>query len=114
MSSGAQVKKANYCLFYNRSNIAWDWCFLFVASNWEKIGDIFRIILLAGSTVRIHYAGYYLRYENQKYPKLGFALIFLSALFFGASLFLIAQIYNINANNSTLVLVWLLGVSPLI
>jgi uncharacterized membrane protein len=87
---------------------------LFVASNWEKIGDIFRIILLAGSTVSVHYAGYYLRYENQKYPRLGFALIFLSALFFGASLFLIAQIYNINANNSTLVLIWLLGVFPLI
>ena len=87
---------------------------LFVASNWEKIGDTVRILLLAGSTVGIHYAGYHLRYENQKYPRLGIALLFLSALFFGASLFLIAQIYNINANNSTLILIWLLGVLPLI
>lgn len=87
---------------------------LFVASNWEKIGDTARILLLAGSTVGIHYAGYRLKYENQKYPRLGFALLFLSALFFGASLFLIAQIYNINANNSTIVLIWLLGVFPLI
>jgi len=87
---------------------------LFVASNWEKIGDTFRIILLAGSTVGIHYAGYHLRYENRKYPRLGFALLFLSALFFGVSLFLIAQIYNINANNSTLVLIWFFGAFPLI
>ncbi len=87
---------------------------LFVASNWEKIGDTIRILLLAGSTVSIHYVGYHLRFENQKYPRLGFALLFLSALFFGASLFLIAQIYNINANNSTLILIWLLGVLPLI
>jgi uncharacterized membrane protein len=38
----------------------------------------------------------------------------LSSLFFGASLFLITQIYNINANNSTLVLIWIIGVFPLI
>jgi len=87
---------------------------LFVASNWEKIGDTVRILLLAGSTLSIHYTGYHLKYENQKYPRLGSALLFLSALFFGASLFLIAQIYNINANNSTLVLIWFFGVFPLI
>lgn len=87
---------------------------LFVSSNWEKIGDTVKILLLAGSTVGIHYTGYHLKYENQKYPKLGSSLLFLSALIFGASLFLIAQIYNINANNSTLVLIWLLGVFPLI
>ncbi|PAV10647.1 hypothetical protein ASJ81_01635 [Methanosarcina spelaei] len=87
---------------------------LFVASNWEKIGDAVKILLLAGSTLSIHYTGYRLKYENQKYPRLGSALLFLSALFFGASLFLIAQIYNINANNSTLVLIWLFGVFPLI
>ncbi|MDD2615478.1 MAG: DUF2157 domain-containing protein [Methanosarcina sp.] len=87
---------------------------LFVASNWEKIGDTVKVLLLAGSTVGIHYTGYRLKYENRKYPRLGSALLLLSALLFGASLFLIAQIYNINANNSTLVLVWLLGVFPLI
>jgi uncharacterized membrane protein len=87
---------------------------LFVASNWEKIGNIVKVLLLAGSTIGIHYAGYHFKYENQKYPGLGSALILLSALFFGASLFLIAQIYNINANNSTLVLIWIIGVFPLI
>lgn len=87
---------------------------LFVASNWENIGNTFKVLLLVGSTIGIHYAGYHFKYENKKYPRLGSALILLSALFFGASLFLIAQIYNINANNSTLVLVWIIGVFPLI
>ncbi|MDI9396083.1 MAG: DUF2157 domain-containing protein [Euryarchaeota archaeon] len=87
---------------------------LFVASNWEKIGNTFKVLLLVGSTISIHYAGYHFKYENQKYPRLGSALILLSAMFFGASLFLIAQIYNINANNSTLVLIWIIGVFPLI
>lgn len=87
---------------------------LFVASNWEKIGDTVKVLLLVGSTVGIHYAGYLLKYEKQKYPRLGSALILLSALLFGASFFLIAQIYNINANNSTLVFIWVLGVFPLI
>lgn len=87
---------------------------LFVASNWEKIGNSVKVLLLVGSTIGIHYAGYHFKYENQKYPRLGSALILLSALFFGASLFLIAQIYNINANNSTLVLIWIIGVLPLV
>ena len=87
---------------------------LFVASNWEKIGNTVKVLLLVGSTVGVHYAGYHLKYEKQKYSRAGSALIFLSALLFGASLFLIAQIYNINANNSTLVLIWILGVFPLV
>lgn len=89
---------------------------LFVASNWQRMGEVFRVLLLVGSTLGVHYAGYRLRYgkEDEKYIRIGRALILLSALLFGASLFLIAQIYNINANESTLVLIWILAVLPLI
>lgn len=87
---------------------------LFVASNWEKLGDVFKVLLLAGSTLTIHYMGYHLKYEKTKYSKLGTSLLFLSTLFFGASIFLIAQIYNVNANSSTLILIWMLGIFPLI
>ena len=38
----------------------------------------------------------------------------LGALLFGASIFLIAQIYHINANAHSLVLIWLIGVLPLV
>jgi uncharacterized membrane protein len=87
---------------------------LFVASNWEKLGNSIKVLLLVGSTIGVHYVGYHFKYESRNYPRLGSALILLSALFFGASLFLIAQIYNINANNSTLVLIWIVGAFPLI
>jgi len=91
---------------------------LFVASNWQRMGDVFRVLLLVASTLGVHYAGYLLRYEKEegKYNRnrIGRALIFLSSLLFGASLFLIAQIYNINANESTLILIWILGALPLV
>jgi len=87
---------------------------LFVASNWEKIGDTLKVLLLAGSTLGIHYTGYRFKYEESKYSRLGTALLLLSTLFFGASIFLIAQIYNVNANSSTLVLIWIFGIFPLI
>ena len=87
---------------------------LFVAANWEKLPDFVKVLLLAGTTLGVHYTGYHLRYRKETYPKLGTSLIFLSSFLFGASVFLIAQIYNINANSHTLVLIWLLGVLPLV
>jgi len=48
---------------------------LFVASNWEKIGDTLKVLLLAGSTLGIHYTGYHFRYEESKYLRLGTALL---------------------------------------
>ncbi|MCX6800167.1 MAG: DUF2157 domain-containing protein [Candidatus Falkowbacteria bacterium] len=87
---------------------------LFVASNWEGIPDFLKILILAGSTFGAYYLGYLFKYDKQNLPKVGASLFFLGALLFGASIFLIAQMYNINANNHTLVLIWLIGVLPLV
>jgi uncharacterized membrane protein len=87
---------------------------LFVASNWRDMPNVIKILLLTGSTFGAYYLGYSFKYEKQNLPKVGASLFFLGALLFGASLFLIAQMYNINANNHTLVLVWLIGVLPLV
>ncbi len=87
---------------------------LFVASHWNEIPNYAKTLLLVGSTFGIHLSGYHLLYQRQKYPRLGSALLFLSAIFFGASVFLIAQIYNVNANSHFLVLIWLLGSLPLV
>ncbi len=46
---------------------------LFVASNWEKIGNSVKVLLLVGSTIGIHYAGYHFKYENRNYTRLGSA-----------------------------------------
>lgn len=87
---------------------------LFVASNWNQISDIQKTLLLIVSTFGSLGLGYHLQYQRQNLPRVGAALIFLSAIMFGASIFLIAQIYNIQANAHSLMLIWLLGVLPLV
>ncbi|MFZ2193597.1 MAG: DUF2157 domain-containing protein [Candidatus Moraniibacteriota bacterium] len=87
---------------------------LFVASNWDEIPDLMKVLILVGSTFGAYYLGYLFKYDKQNLPKVGAALFFLGALLFGASIFLVAQIYNINANSHSLVLIWLIGVLPLI
>jgi len=87
---------------------------LFIASNWEEMSDGAKIAVLAVSTFGAYYLGYLFKYEKRNLPKVGASLFFLGALLFGASIFLIAQIYNIEANSHVLVLVWLIGVLPLV
>ena len=87
---------------------------LFIASNWRTIPNIAKTLLLVGSTFGAYYVGYLFRYQKQNLPKVGAALIFLGALLFGATIFLIAQIYNINANSHTLMLIWMIGILPLV
>lgn len=87
---------------------------LFVASNWAVMPNVLKILILVGSTFGAYWAGYYFKYQKQNLPKVGASLIFLGALLFGATVFLIAQMYNINANSHVLVLIWLIGVLPLV
>jgi uncharacterized membrane protein len=87
---------------------------LFVASNWREISDLMKVLILLGSTFGAYYLGYLFKYDKKNLPKVGVSLFFLGALLFGASIFLIAQIYHINANAHSLVLIWLIGVLPLV
>ncbi len=87
---------------------------LFVASNWAVMPNLMKILILVGSTFGAYGAGYYFKYQRQNLPKVGASLIFLGALLFGATVFLIAQMYNINANSHILVLIWLLGILPFV
>lgn len=87
---------------------------LFVASNWAVMPNLMKILILIGSTFGAYGAGYYFKYQRQNLPKVGASLIFLGALLFGATVFLIAQMYNINANSHILVLIWLLGILPFV
>jgi len=87
---------------------------LFVASNWREIPDLMKVVILLGSTFGAYYLGYLFKYDKKNLPKVGTSLFFLGALLFGASIFLIAQIYHINANTHSLVLIWLIGILPLV
>ena len=87
---------------------------LFIASNWEELSKITKTLILVGSTALAYYTGYYFKYQRQNLPKVGAALLFLGALLFGATVILVTQIYNVNANNHILVLIWLIGILPLV
>lgn len=87
---------------------------LFVASNWKAMPNLIKILILFFSTFGSYYLGYVLKYGKKNLPRIGASLIFLGALLFGVSIFLIAQIYNINANAHSLVLIWLIGILPLV
>lgn len=87
---------------------------LFIASNWQELSKLGKAFSMIGSTAITFYAGYYFKYQRQNFPKVGVSLLFLSALLFGATIILIAQIYNLNANNHILVLIWLVGILPMV
>ena len=87
---------------------------LFVASNWRGMPDLVKVFILLVSTFGAYYLGYLFKYSRENLPKVGVSLFFLGALLFGASIFLIAQIYNVNANAHVLILIWIIGIVPLI
>lgn len=87
---------------------------LFVAANWEETPALMRVFILLGSDFGAYYLGYRFRYQKKNLPKVGASLFLLGAILFGANVFLIAQIYNINANSHVLALIWLMGILPLV
>jgi uncharacterized membrane protein len=87
---------------------------LFIASNWQEIPNILKTLLLVACTLGAYGLGYYFKYVKGNLPRVGASLIFLGALLFGASVFLIAQIYNVNANNHVLLLIWMIGILPFV
>ncbi|RZN38804.1 MAG: DUF2157 domain-containing protein [Methanophagales archaeon ANME-1-THS] len=85
---------------------------LFVASNWKKIPDFLKLMLLFVTAFGTYFAGWKLEFDTKSHPKLGHALLFLASIFVGATIFLTAQIFNVNANAHWLVLLWFLAISP--
>ena len=87
---------------------------LFVAANWQGFSHLAKTCILGGSTFSVTLLGYWLAYEAKTLPKVGAALLLLGTLLLGATLFLLAQMYHVQANSHILVLMWLVGVLPLV
>ena len=87
---------------------------LFVAANWQGMSNLTKTLVLSGATFGVSALGYLLAYEAKTLPKVGAALLFLGTLLFGATLFLLGQMYHVEANSHLLVLTWLVGVLPLV
>ncbi|MFH1857833.1 MAG: DUF2157 domain-containing protein [Candidatus Omnitrophota bacterium] len=86
---------------------------LFIASNWQYLGKIFKVGLVFFFILGFDLLGYYFRFERKNDQKLGEALLFLGAISFGAGVWLIAQIFQIPYNYANGLLFWMLGIFPL-
>ena len=76
---------------------------LFFAANWNGIPQAARLALLTGGIVALYVAGDRLRATR---PRVGEALLLLGCLLFGASLFLVGQMYDVAAHDPLAFLLW--------
>lgn len=86
---------------------------LFVASNWQYFGAEAKVLMLSTFAFVSLLVGYYLQFGSKSFPKVGSAIILLASFIYCATIFLVAQIYHVNAYNHQLILLCLMGILPL-
>ncbi len=84
----------------------------FVAANWQGLPAIAKLVLLIGGQTATYWAAYQLQFVRG-FPKVGGAVMFTGAAWFGANVFLVAQSYHLSTNNPDLMIWWFLGILPL-
>lgn len=87
---------------------------LFFASNWQVMPKWLKVGLVFGSFIAAYGIGYYLAFEKQSYPRIGRAVIFLGTVLYGSGIWLIAQIFHISSHYPNGVLLWAVGIFPVI
>jgi uncharacterized membrane protein len=85
---------------------------LFVGANWSAIPVAGRMAILVGLTTAAYYSGWNVKYEREGWNKVGDAVLLIGSVLVGATLFLTAQTFNIEANVHWLLLLWLVAVAP--
>lgn len=78
----------------------------FVAANWEEMAHGVRLALLTAAVAGAYAGGYQLRERTGRLPRLGEALYLLGVLLFGASIFLVGQMYHVEAHDPLALLLW--------
>jgi len=86
----------------------------FVASNWQRIPAHVKTVLIMAVTIFTLYLGYFFSYEKQGFANLGNSLLLLASLFWGGTVALIGQIYNIPPSQNWLImLIWAFPIVPI-
>ncbi len=84
---------------------------LLIGYNWEEMPAAVKLVIIFGVIVGTYALGFFLRYTLKKH--LASELVFfLGCLFYGAGIFLIAQIFHLNAHYPDGVWWWAVGVLP--
>jgi len=87
---------------------------LFFAANWPVLPAAVKVGAILAAMVGAYGSGYYLQYMRGDYPRLGHSLIFLGSLFYGAGIWLVAQIFHLDSHFPTGFLLWGLGLLPVV
>jgi len=85
--------------------------FLLVGYNWEAMPSSLKLVVIFGVIVGTYAAGFYLRY-TRKALTASELVFFLGCLFYGTGIWLVAQIFHLNAHYPDGVWWWALGVLP--
>ena len=84
----------------------------FIAANWQGIPVIAKLALLIGGQTATYWVAYQFQFVRG-YPRVGGAIMFAGAAWFGANVFLVAQSYHLSTDNPDLLIWWFIGVLPL-
>jgi uncharacterized membrane protein len=76
---------------------------LFFAANWDAIPRFSRLAVLVAGIVALYVGGDRL---SRPRPRVAHALLLLGCLLFGASLFLVGQMFNVSPHQSLAFLLW--------
>ncbi len=86
---------------------------LYFAANWPLLPVWLKVAAVYAAIVLTYWGGYRLAYSPGAYPVLGKSLIFLAALFYGAGIWLVAQVFHLQSGFPSGFLLWSLGILPM-
>lgn len=81
----------------------------FIASNWEEMPDALRLAMIFAGVIGFQWGGYELAFRRGNHPYVGQALLLIGALTYGASIFLVAQIFHLDEHYPNGFLLWGVG-----
>jgi len=85
---------------------------LLIGYNWDALPAAVKLLIVMGTVVGTYAGAFYLRYWR-KAPILSEIVFFLGAIFYGASIWLIAQIFHLNSHYPDGFWWWAVGIFPI-
>ena len=79
---------------------------LFFAANWSEIARPLRVAILLIGLAAFYTAGFWLLEVRRALRSVGHGFVFVGAILFGASLFLVGQMYNVDAHDPLGFAIW--------
>lgn len=84
---------------------------LLIGYNWDSLSRDIKLVMVLGTIALTHAIAFRLRYK-QNAPGRSETVFFLACLFYGAGIWLIAQVFHLNAHYPDGVWWWAVGVLP--